>query len=225
MNPVGAHRDARVSRHASLDRQSTVVVGRCAPVVGRGLLSFLGEDRLVRVLASDVDVASLEQTILRHAPSTVILDEQKEYATLARLQAAQPAAGILVLAYDPSTAYGMRMLAAGVTCVAHSATAARLLEAVHAAAQGRRIFVPAEGACVERHYLPGTAGLTRREREVLEGLSRNESNGEIALTMGINIETVKTYVGRVLRTLNVTSRQDLIGVPARPPIKATCIDS
>lgn len=205
----------------------TVVVGRFAPVVRRGLLSFLSEDRLVRVLASDVDSAALEQVVLRRAPSVAIVNEPKECSILMRLQAVQPATRILVLAHDPSPAYGMRMLAAGATCVAgatclaSSEPAVGVLEAVRVAAQGRRIFVPAEGACVERCYPSGASGLRPREREVLEGLSRNESNGEIALAMGIGIETVKTHVGSVLHKLKVQRRQDLVGVPTTPPDKHT----
>lgn len=222
MTSVGARGDAgSTGRSPASVQLLTVVVGRFAPVVGRGLLGFLSEDTLVRVLASDVDAAVLERMVAQHAPSVAIIDEPQECSILPRLRVAQPDMGIVVLAHDPSHGYGMRMLAGGATCVARDAAAARILEALHVAAHGRRVFAPAEGACVERHYPSGASGLTPREREVLEGLSRNESNSEIALAMGIGIETVKTYVGRVLRALGVPSRQDLVGVPARSPDERT----
>lgn len=71
------------------------------------------------------------------------------------------------------------------------------------------------GVRVEPRILGDVSSLTPREAEVLEGLGRDESNAEIALASGIGVETVRTYVARVLRKLNVPSRLDLVGVPTR----------
>jgi DNA-binding CsgD family transcriptional regulator/DNA-binding XRE family transcriptional regulator len=58
-----------------------------------------------------------------------------------------------------------------------------------------------------------TSRLTARERDVLKHLRLGDSNAEIALALGIGVETVRTYVARVLRKVGVPSRQELLGAP------------
>jgi DNA-binding CsgD family transcriptional regulator len=79
-------------------------------------------------------------------------------------------------------------------------------------------LLPAERRGIESRLEAKMATLTPREKEVLEGLSRAESNGEIAYEMQIGVETVRTHVARIRRKLGVRSRRALIGVagPNRP---------
>jgi DNA-binding NarL/FixJ family response regulator len=200
---------------------STVVLGQFAPLLGKGLVGILGEDRRLHVLESELDVATLERIVSRVAPNVVIIGEPKDFSLLVRLRAAQPRTGILVLAHDPTPAFGTRVLAAGATCIATSTTANEILEAVQVVAQGRRMFAPVAGVWIERRYPIDASPLTSRETEVLEGLSRNESNSEIAIALGVGIETVRTHVSSVLRKLHVRSRQELVGVPTKSEEGAT----
>jgi two-component system nitrate/nitrite response regulator NarL len=48
--------------------------------------------------------------------------------------------------------------------------------------------------------------LTEREREILQLLSRGESNKAIAQTLSISYDTVKQHVGHILNKLNLSSR-------------------
>jgi two-component system nitrate/nitrite response regulator NarL len=48
--------------------------------------------------------------------------------------------------------------------------------------------------------------LTQREREIMELLSRGESNKSIALSLNISYETVKQHVRHILNKLNMSSR-------------------
>lgn len=61
------------------------------------------------------------------------------------------------------------------------------------------------------HMRELTRTLTGREREVLKHLSLGASNAEIALELGIGVETVRTHVAGVLRKLGVPSRRELLG--------------
>jgi DNA-binding NarL/FixJ family response regulator len=105
------------------------------------------------------------------------------------------------------------LLADGATCVAWSVPAEDIRASVHLAADGARVFASANGERVERRYPSEARLLTDRETEVLEHLSRGETNAGIALALEIGIETVRTYVATVLRKLNVQSRRELVGMP------------
>jgi two-component system nitrate/nitrite response regulator NarL len=51
-----------------------------------------------------------------------------------------------------------------------------------------------------------TAKLTAREREIVQGLTRGESNKEIARDLGVAESTVKIHVQNILKKLNLASR-------------------
>lgn len=52
--------------------------------------------------------------------------------------------------------------------------------------------------------------LTGREREVLEHLLRGKQNRAIAVQLGIDVMTVKTFVSNILRKFHVETRTELI---------------
>jgi DNA-binding CsgD family transcriptional regulator len=74
---------------------------------------------------------------------------------------------------------------------------------------------PAASGVVESRFQAKLASLTLREREVFEGLSRAESNPEIAMDLQISVDTVHTHVANIRRKLGVRSRRDLIGMTGR----------
>lgn len=53
---------------------------------------------------------------------------------------------------------------------------------------------------------PDLSVLTLREREVMEGIARGETNKEIAGSLGIEVATVKNHVHSILEKLRVPSR-------------------
>ncbi|MER5704725.1 response regulator transcription factor [Micromonospora sp. NPDC002296] len=88
--------------------------------------------------------------------------------------------------------HGIRTVASGAALLAPEVT--RQLVGRYAA----RIR-PAEGT-------PQNVGLTPRELEVLRLIADGLSNGEIAATLVISHETVKTYVSRILTKLDLRDR-------------------
>jgi DNA-binding NarL/FixJ family response regulator len=61
-----------------------------------------------------------------------------------------------------------------------------------------------------RTLLSGPAGLSRRERDILEALLDNLANKEIANKLNISERTVKFHVSNVLAKFGVRRRADLI---------------
>lgn len=191
----------------------TVAIGRFEPLIDRGLIDVLREDRHVDILASGLDHQALEVIAAEEMPRVVILGEAIERGALGRLRETAPTTGVVVLAHEPTHEYGMRLLAAGATCVARNAPTVDLIAAVHLVARGERAFISADGKRVQRCYPSEAPALTDRETEVLGCLSRGRSNAEIALALEIGVETVRTHVASILRKLNAQSRLELVGMP------------
>jgi DNA-binding NarL/FixJ family response regulator len=95
-------------------------------------------------------------------------------------------------------------------------TPEELAAAVRVAAAGEAMLSPGitrrlierfvEGAPPAREQHPLLQSLTEREREVLTLVSRGLSNGEIAASLVIAEQTVKTHVSRMLQKLELRDR-------------------
>lgn len=203
------------------DAAVTAVVGRFDPLVDHGLAHVLGSDPKVHVIASGLEHAELERTVMDYAPGVAVLDETAEPFTLPRLRSLQPATGVIVIAHNPSRVYGMSLLTSGATCLARNISVADILAAIHLTAAGGRLFVSLDGQRAERQYPSDARLLTPRETEVLEHVSAGRSNPEIARTLQIGVETVHTHVAHIRRKLKVQSKRDLIGIPVlgRPRVR------
>jgi DNA-binding NarL/FixJ family response regulator len=80
-----------------------------------------------------------------------------------------------------------------------------LLEALRAVADGATVF---DGRYPKRER--GQAALSPREREVLRLIAAGATNPEIAETLNVTNETVKTLVGRTLAKLGARRRAEAV---------------
>jgi two-component system nitrate/nitrite response regulator NarL len=90
-----------------------------------------------------------------------------------------------------------------------------LVDAIHRVATGELVVAPSltvKMIEILRGDQPGQGPknslklLTKREREIMELLSRGESNKSIALTLSISYDTVKQHVRHILNKLSLSSR-------------------
>jgi DNA-binding NarL/FixJ family response regulator len=121
---------------------------------------------------------------------------------------------LLVLADGAAALAALRAGARGV--VAPAAPAAVLEAALRAVAGGLVVLPPdAMAALTGRETPPVEAGLTRREREVLDLLAAGASNKVIARRLGLSFHTAKAHVAAVLQKLGAGSRADAVARGAR----------
>lgn len=198
----------------SLSSPVSVAIGRFEDLVGRGLRALIEEDPNLAVVAHDVPHEQLTEVVEQSRPQVALLNfgSLGSPTAVRDLAGAHPATRLIVLANRPSPAECNQMLAFGATaCLSKETQARDVLSAIHLASRGlhvlprsARVTVPAEAA-----RQAGPQLLTPREADVLEQLQRGRSNGEIAATLHVGVETVRTHARNIYRKLGVRSRRDL----------------
>lgn len=139
------------------------------------------------------------------------LDPESLSAGVARIRRVAPRARFVVFtARGRRSGNGVGIAIGASAYLERSCSREDFLGALHAA-HGGSTRVQAKGAArVLRGPLPAEASceanLTRREREILERLVNGMPNKEIAATLGVADQTVKTHVKNLFRKLGVSDR-------------------
>ncbi|MDW4551694.1 response regulator transcription factor [Defluviimonas sp. D31] len=115
----------------------------------------------------------------------------------------------------------LAMLAGAAGFVARTTPVEKLLETCRAVAQGQMVFPFLD---IRELKADPIQSLTRRERALLEALSKGLTNRELARDFAISANTVKFHLSNLFEKLGVTSRAQAIafyyaarlGAPARP---------
>jgi len=145
-----------------------------------------------------------------HRPRVLILDAGalRDLGELRELCLAHPHTRLVVLGQRLSSAESSQLIAFGASaCLATSTQARDVRNAVHIASRGLQLMprdVADSGAAQDRD-----SGLTPREGDVLLLLREGRSNAQIALTLQIGVETVRTHARSIYRKLGVLSRRAL----------------
>lgn len=140
------------------------------------------------------------QLLAQDLPDTaVVMLTVSEEADELKAALRDGARGYLVKNIEADTLVaGVRRAAAGEPVISESMTAK--LVAHFRAPEKAAPAAPAPAAAVSADRL------TPREREIVRGLARGESNKEIARALDVAESTVKIHVQNILKKLNLTSR-------------------
>ncbi|MET8306304.1 response regulator transcription factor [Micromonospora sp. NPDC005173] len=144
-----------------------------------------------------------------------VLDGIKATRLLAGAGVAQPVKVLVVTTFNLDE-YVYEALRAGASgFLLKDAPPAQLLHGIRTVATGAALLAPEVTRQLVGRYAarirpaegtPDDVGLTPRELEVLRLIANGLSNGEIAATLVISQETVKTYVSRILTKLDLRDR-------------------
>lgn len=146
-------------------------------------------------------------------------------ATSAIAQLADAPAVLVVTMVDDDDTVAAAMRAGARGYVLKGATGAEILIAIRAVATGGAVLGAGLATALlhptsSRSAAPdGVGELTAREREILEHLSRGQSNKQIARELDLSLKTVQNYVSRLLDKLQVSDRTQaaLLGRDHRAP--------
>jgi DNA-binding NarL/FixJ family response regulator len=187
----------------------SIVVARFEDIVSRGLRGLIDDDEFLELLEGDVPQDELAATLGTHKPQVAIINfgSLSSASELRELHQAFPDTRLVVLANRPTASECRQMLAFGATaCLSKSTQARDVLHAIHLASRGMHVMPPAG---TEIHDGVGPEMLTPREADVLELLQAGRSNAEIAHSLHVSVETVRTHARRVYRKLGVRTRREL----------------
>jgi DNA-binding NarL/FixJ family response regulator len=182
-------------------------------LVRQGLQMFLGVDPEIEIVGEACDGAEALRMALQLRPDVVLMDllmpVMDGIAATAAIRRELPDTEVVALTSvleDASVVEAVRVGAIGY--LLKDTEAHELRRAIKAAAAGQVQLSPKVALRLMREVgsPERPEPLTERETDVLRLLAQGCSNRDIAHTLNIGEQTVKTHVGHVLHKLGVSSR-------------------
>lgn len=186
----------------------------------RGLTELLTLRYDINVVGSTGNVKELTQLLREHQPDLIVMDLRMEpqdgFGVLAQIRKENFDTPVVILTMSDSEADLATALRAGVRgYLLKDMAPDDVADAIRRVVAGEMVVAPAMTVKMIGILQHGQRGkevkttmslLTEREREILQLLSRAESNKAIAQTLGISNDTVKQHVRHILTKLHLTSR-------------------
>jgi len=197
----------------------SVVLAKFEDLVALGLTLLVAEDSNLELLGDRVPPSALERAIQQHEPGVAVLNfgSLTSPAQVFQLHQSFPKSRLVILANRPTAAECNQMLSFGATaCLSKETQGRDVVNAIHLASRGMHVL-PRSAAAGGSESLgfQGSDLLTPREADVLELLQEGATNGQIAHSLSIGLETVRTHARNIYRKLGIGSRRDLARL-ARP---------
>jgi DNA-binding NarL/FixJ family response regulator len=191
----------------------TIALARFEDLISRGLRALIDEDGSLELVAFDVPHADLRLTLSTHAPQVAILNfgSLRNAGEVRELHYAHLSTHLVVLGNRPTPAESSQMLSFGATaCLAKTTEGRDVLTAIHLASRGLHVLpTHTSRRDLAGSDLAGPELLTPREADVLDLLQRGRSNAEIAASLHVSVETVRTHARHIYRKLGVRTRREL----------------
>lgn len=204
----------------------SVLIADDQRLVRSGLRAILDSEPDIRVVAEAGDGREALRLVAQHSPKVALLDIRMP--VMDGLEAARavtsrhPDTRVVILTTFDADDYVYEALRAGASgFLLKDAPADQLVTAVRCAAAGdalidpsvtRRFIVRFTAAVRPRATPPEVKALTPRERDVLRLVARGLSNAEIARSLVVEENTVKTHVSRILGKLQLRDRVQAVVV-------------
>lgn len=175
-------------------------------VVQWGLRSLLGSQSWVERCLAAHDEAEALALAARYEPHVALVDlfvgSESGAEICERLRAASPATKVLFISGAGRISASAARAAGANGFIPKDWSAADVANAVRMVALGMSVFEPGD------EELP--AGLSPREREVLELIATGATNPEIAAQLYLSPHTVKEHTSALYRKLGVRNRAEAV---------------
>jgi DNA-binding NarL/FixJ family response regulator len=196
----------------------TIVLAHFDDLLASGLRELIERDPSLTVAAAGIEHSRISVVLDAHHPDVAILDvgALAKPSEIRLLSSRHPDTHLVLVADDPSTVECAQLLAFGASaCLGRDTQSRDILSAIHLASRGLQVLPRASanrGGPIARGHL-----LTPRESDVLPLLQQGRSNAQIALSLQVSVETVRTHARNIYRKLGVSSRRELAPASAPDP--------
>ncbi|HEX3239527.1 MAG TPA: response regulator transcription factor [Solirubrobacterales bacterium] len=183
--------------------------------VVRGALKALLEGQAdLDVVGEAADLASVEEALARQAPRVLVLDvnlpDGLAVDRVAALRELAPETQVVLLTMERDLTLARRALDDGALgYLFKDAAHLELIEAVRAAAEGRRYLPAAIAAGLAKASKRDQQLLSPRETDVLRLMALGHTNREIAEQLDLSVRTVETHRSHIQQKLGLSSRPEL----------------
>ncbi len=201
----------------SVERIIDLGIADKSPIVLAGLRALFGEHSRFRVLVTASDGERFLEAVRRIPFEVGVIGWEMPYmsgAEFLRRLGEEPRAPRIVVysgTLDPRAPRQAFELGAA-AFVAKQEEPEKLLDAVVAAAEGRMTFPLFDRRSEPRDPL---AGLTPRERMLLEALGSGRTNAELARSLGVSVNTVKFHLRNLFDKLGARNRAHAVEIYSR----------
>jgi two-component system response regulator DegU len=195
-------------------------------VVAQALETMLSFDENFEVIASTTSGADSVELAIQVEPDVVLMDVKLEglngIEATRQILMRRPGMKVLILSmYDDQETVLQAVAAGAAGYLPKNVEKDELIHAIRAVAEGKgflhpdvtRAFLARIGALADKDA--SRERLTDRERQVLEELSMGKTTKQIAESLFLSEETVKSHLSHVYRKLGVGDRVEAVAVALR----------
>jgi two-component system response regulator NreC len=193
----------------------SVVLADDHAVVRSALRALLDGREELEVVGEAADLAGVGETVDAHSPNVLVLDvnlpDGLAVDAVAGLRARFPKTQIVLLTMERDIGLARHALDDGALgYLFKDAAHLELVEAVHAAAGGRRYVTAAVTAGLSRSEVESAPrALSPRETEVLRLMALGHTNREIGEGLELSVRTVETHRAHIQQKLGLSTRPEL----------------
>jgi two-component system response regulator NreC len=184
-------------------------------VVRSGLRLLLDAEETLEVVAEAGEIDTAKRLVLLHRPDVLVLDLNMPGAeSLPAIPELAEQTAVVVLTMQNEPAFARQALRSGAKgYVLKEAADAELVQAVHAAAEGRTYLNPDLGARMAAAPA-GPAGppddLTERELQILRLIALGHTNAEIGAQLYLSVRTIESHRAHIQQKTRRSTRSELV---------------